>query len=69
MDVNPILYKLCDGLFQVLSIELQRFSITMSIMDNNQHLIAETVELDNELSRDAEKSIRYHTNYRSISSS
>ncbi len=51
---KPNLYKLRDGLFQVLSIELQRFSITMSIMDNNQHVIAETIELENELSRNAE---------------
>ncbi|RKE43381.1 ROK family protein [Sphingobacterium detergens] len=51
---KPNLYRLCDGLFQVLCIELQRFSITLSIMDNNQNIVAETVELDNELSRNAD---------------
>ncbi|MDR2275582.1 MAG: ROK family protein [Sphingobacterium sp.] len=51
---KPNLYRLCDGLFQVLCIELQRFSITLSIMDNNQNSVAETVELDNELSRNAD---------------
>jgi len=51
---KPNLYRLCDGLFQVLCVELQRFSITLSIMDNNQNIVAETVELDNELSRNAD---------------
>ncbi len=51
---KPNLYRLCDRLFQVLCIELQRFSITLSVMDNNQNSIAETVELDNELSRNAD---------------
>ncbi|CAM3835116.1 ROK family protein [Sphingobacterium prati] len=51
---KPNLYRLCDGLFQVLCVELQRFSITLSIMDNNHNIVAETVELDNELSRNAD---------------
>lgn len=50
---KPNLYRLRDGIFQVLCVELQRFSITLSIMDNNQNSIAATVELDNELSRNS----------------
>src|SRR5690606_6236224 len=36
---RPVLYQLNDGIFQVLCIEIERFSVRLVVLDNNNNVI------------------------------
>lgn len=49
---KPNLYQLNDGIFKVLCVEANRFSIKISFVDNNNNKIVDTKFIQNELTRD-----------------
>lgn len=51
---KPNLYQLNDGIFKVLCIEVNRFSVKISFVDNNNKILAPSHVFHNDLSRDLE---------------
>lgn len=51
---KPNLYQLNDGIFKVLCVEVNRFSLKISFVDNNNNKIVPSQVFDNDLSRNLE---------------
>lgn len=49
---KPILYQLSDGVFNVLCVEVERFSVRMVVMDNNNNILFERKSYPFEISTD-----------------
>lgn len=48
---KPNLYQLNDGIFKVLCVEVNRFTVKVSFVDNNNRVIAPSRSFENDLSR------------------
>lgn len=51
---KPNLYQLNDGIFKVLCVEVNRFSVKLSYVDNNNNILAPSQVFEHYLSRDLE---------------
>ncbi|SKB74691.1 Sugar kinase of the NBD/HSP70 family, may contain an N-terminal HTH domain [Sphingobacterium nematocida] len=51
---KPNLYQLNDGIFKVLCVEVNRFSVKVSFVDNNSKILAPSQIFENNLTRDLE---------------
>lgn len=51
---KPNLYQLNDGIFKVLCVEVNRFSVKLSFVDNNNKILASSHTIEFDLTRDIE---------------